>query len=58
MLKKILKIIGACVFMYPIGLIMVTLDRGNAKYHWLLILVLDVIACVGMILYEIFGKKK
>lgn len=57
MVKSIMKIILCCLVAYPICYLLTQLEGLKTDYNWLVILVIDLLVCVGLIVYTILNKK-
>ena len=57
MIKSILKIILCCIIAYPICYLLTQLEGLKTNYNWVVILVIDLIVCIGLILYTMLNKK-
>ena len=57
MIKSILKIILCCIIAYPICYLLTQLEGLKTNYNWVVILVIDLIVCIGLILYTTLSKK-
>lgn len=56
--KSILKIILCCIIAYPICYLLTQLEGLKTNYNWVVILVIDLIVCIGLIIYTILNEKK
>jgi ABC-type spermidine/putrescine transport system permease subunit I len=57
MIKSIVKIILCCIIAYPICYLLTQLEGFKTNYNWAVILVIDLIVCIGLILYTTLSKK-
>ena len=57
MTKSIVKIILCCIIAYPICYLLTQLEGLKTDYNWIVILVIDLIVCIGLILYTTLSKK-